>query len=289
MKFNGEIFGYADDTALILWHDDFDALVDKASRELLLIRQWFDLNFLCLNLDKTNILNFSISRKITTHNLVKIHDHSCSSVDLDCTCASVPFSESVKYLGITFDRNLNFKSHISSLIGRLRKLYYVFRVVRDFLPEGLLRTLYFGLANSLMRYGITVWGGTFKSYLKPLQTVQNGLIKILLKKPFRFSTNLLYKEFNVCNIDNIFLTESCIMVYRTGIHPDNFSNLPTTRTAITCNISLPKMNSEFYKRNSYIRALYVFRKFCINPSQSPNLNRFKSNLTTIIRADNVVL
>lgn len=220
---------------------------------------------------------------------IKIHENSCSSSDLNCKCGSLPFTDRVKYLGVIFDHNFNFKLHISSLVKRLRKLFYVFRVVTDFLPKCLLRTLYFGLARSLINYGIVVWGGTFKSYLKPLKIVQNGLIKILLKKPFRFPTKLLYKEFNVCNIENNFISESCILLYKTGIHPYHLTNLASTRTALNSNISLPRVNTEFYKRNAYIKALRVLQKYKINLSNFVSLSCFKAHLATIVQADNFIL
>lgn len=220
---------------------------------------------------------------------IKVHQNNCYSRDHNCKCDSLPFADNVKYLGVIFDRKLNFKLHISSLVKRLRKLFYVFKVVRDFLPKHLLRALYFGLAHSLISYGIVVWGGTFKSYLKPLKIVQNGLIKILLKKPYRFPTELLYKEFNVCNIENSFIRESCIMLYKTGIHPCHLTKLASTRTALLSNISLSKVNTEFYKRNAYIMALRVLQKHKINLTNFVTLSRFKAHLATIIQADTVIL
>lgn len=257
MDLSGRIFGFADDTAIIFWSKSFDDLISTSSVDFQLVRSWLDVNYLRLNLNKTSVLKFSVSdRKTITNQRVRFHDYKCAG-SLDCSCNLIPFSKKCKYLGVIIDDHLKFTEHIGLLIKRLRKLFYVFKILRRFLNFKLLKMVYFGFFNSLVRYGILVWGCACKSSLRPLQIVQNTILRIILNKPSRSHTAALYER-DFLRIKDIFLLESCLHVFRTGIDVDHISQLDSTRTASRSNIRLPKINLEVYRRNSYVVALNFF-------------------------------
>lgn len=68
-----------------------------------------------------------------------------------------------------------------------------------------LKIIYYGLAQSVLHYGVGAWGGMYSNTLHNLKTTQNIILRIMLKKPYRYSTKLLYRVANVCNIRQMYI------------------------------------------------------------------------------------
>lgn len=79
--------------------------------------------------------------------------------------------------------------------------YFIFlKSLKSLLNSLMLKTVYFFLTQSIVSYGIVIWGGTYNIHLIYFTVII--LIKIILKKPY--PTNNLYKDFNVLNSKNIY-------------------------------------------------------------------------------------
>ena len=72
------------------------------------------------------------------------------------------------------------------------------------MPVNVLRIVYLALVQSIIQYGVLGWGGIGKSNLTPLVLLQKRIIKICLHKPLDYPTKLIYQEFGVLNIDQIY-------------------------------------------------------------------------------------
>ena len=75
----------------------------------------------------------------------------------------VPINESVKYLGITIDKKLNFQTHIKQLESNIFRSIGIMTELRHVLPVKALRTLYYSMIHPHLLYGMAIWGATFKS------------------------------------------------------------------------------------------------------------------------------
>ena len=76
---------------------------------LLLLKDWMTDNKLKLNDDKTEVMIISCSRMSTA---LSIPD----SFDIFIGTASVPFSDTVKNLGVTLDCHLSLKTHVLNIV-----------------------------------------------------------------------------------------------------------------------------------------------------------------------------
>ena len=65
---------------------------------------------------------------------------------------------STKYLGISFDSNLTWKSHINELCLKLSKTVGVLSKVRHFVDDHILVMLYYSLIYPFLTYGAHAWG-----------------------------------------------------------------------------------------------------------------------------------
>ncbi|KAF9813272.1 hypothetical protein SFRURICE_017004 [Spodoptera frugiperda] len=69
--------------------------------------------------------------------------------------------------------------------------------LRDCTPTKTLRIIYLGLCQSVLQYGIAIWGAAAKSTLIEVERAQRAVIKVALRKPFRYPTDLIYKDFEL--------------------------------------------------------------------------------------------
>ena len=103
---------------------------------------------------------------------------------------------SIKYLGVFIDSSLNWYDHIDFIYNKLLKFVAIFHKLQHFLPFYLMKSLYFTLVHPTLLYGIEVYANTYTSHLKRLMTLNNYLIRIILKANIRCPIKLLYSQMN---------------------------------------------------------------------------------------------
>jgi hypothetical protein len=167
--------------------------------------------------------------------------YSCNK-QTDCTCLNIERTDNIRYLGIELDNNLNWKRHIASVTSRVRKLIYIFKNLRHVCDSKLLISIYYALCQSITTYCITVWGGSAKTTMLPLERAQRAVLKVMLFKGFRFSTDNLYKTSAVLTVRQLFI-KSLIL--------DQHKILPhytIMRRRADLVYSIPKCKSAFSRR-----------------------------------------
>lgn len=188
----------------------------NANNGLQVIKEWFDSNALSLNTSKTTVVPFSLRssglQSPQSSFRLKIHHSDCSSQN--CECPILTESSEVKYLGITIDQHLRWNKHITYLCNRLRKTIYIFVILRSYLPINILRLIYLALFQSILQYGILGWGNACISNLTPLILIQKRIIKICLNKPIDYSSELLFTDFNVLKIKQIYYIALLIFMHK---------------------------------------------------------------------------
>jgi len=161
-------------------------------------------------------MTFSLSKSSIPH-INTLENHSPTWLgreicDLDC----FKLIDNVKYLGIYFDEDTKWKTQISLLIKRLRKLFNVFKKLHHVLDIFTLRSVYSASAQSVLSYGIFLWGSAYPSTVKPLNTTHRILIKIALKGYRRTNTLELFdilKVFNLKQFLSIFQKSNYILIW----------------------------------------------------------------------------
>lgn len=212
---NSHLVSFADDTAISFSADSWAELQIAAQNGFDTISHWLRINKLTLNTIKTKFITFSISSSPKPLDAPSIKAHSClSKSNSTCKCPSLSQVDTIKYLGITLDNYLNFKSHIQLLSGRIRKLIYVFKVLRHVANPSVLQSVYYALCRSLITYCIACWGGVPKTTLKPLEVAQRAILKVATFRPLLFPTNELYKICKVLTVRQLFILEIIRLQHR---------------------------------------------------------------------------
>jgi len=93
--------------------------------------------------------------------------------------------------------------HIENLVTRLRQFLPTLYHVRHMLDLKSKKMLYYAWIESLLRYGIEVYGFAANSYINRLQKAQNKIIKTLFKNSKKLKTIQLFTELNILTITQL--------------------------------------------------------------------------------------
>lgn len=202
---NGKLIAFADDTVLLFRASDWCEAFRCAQEGLNQVSDWLSNNSLALNGIKTKYMTFSIdSRGQPTGLKLILHANTCLN-QLHCCCPDLVLTDTVKYLGVMLDSNLNFRHHLELVTGRIRKLLFVFKTLRHLTDHKILKLVYLSLCQSLLGYCISSWGGAHKTHLLRLERAQRAVLKVAAFLPFLFPTTELYNFWKVLTVRQLFI------------------------------------------------------------------------------------
>lgn len=194
---NSEAFAYADDTAIVVRHKDPSEAVKILQSEFNVISRWCHDNGLIINANKSKVMHIRQPHLKSSNIQIKFHNYDClhdnkSTYEM-CNGKCDQFLEAVdtyKYLGVTVDRNFNWKTHINLLNNKLRSTSYILYHLNNCAPLSITKQVYFTLGESHIRHGITAFGTS--SHIKIIQKTQKRLIKTLMRnKSHKENSNIL--------------------------------------------------------------------------------------------------
>ena len=150
---------------------------------------------------------------------------------------------SFKFLGVLLEPDLKFKKHVTGIARKTSKFVPLIYRTRDILNRTMLLHLYSGLIYPNLIYCITVWGSSNDNIIKPLQVIQNKVIRAIYGADRLSSSAPLYKSLRLFNIRSIYKYMACNYVRKSlMISEDEFSlqrNSHNTRQAQNRMLSVP--------------------------------------------------
>ena len=171
------IHAYADDHAL---KKEFNSSVpqdevetaESLSKCLDKVKDWMNSWCLKMNWDKTEAILFGSKQQI----------EKCRLKATEVCGESIPYSESIRYLGVCIDSNLCLHNHIASK-WRIA-LYNLFRIVNDrnFLTTEACHIATLAMVISHLDYANAIMVGLPEKHIAKLQRVQNMAAKVVLKR-----------------------------------------------------------------------------------------------------------
>ena len=152
---NSIIIKYADDILIALPVFKDSVITTIISEETANMRDWCHRNGLRLNLAKTRSL--LIPKK--------------SQVPLSDTPACDILGD-LKILGLIYNSNCNWSSHISHITKKASRMFFVLRQLKNFLPKSLLFKIYYALIRSRLEYCSTVFVGVSTTESDRMEKIQ---------------------------------------------------------------------------------------------------------------------
>ena len=239
------------------------------------LTNWFKANKLTLNADKSSFTIFKSSRKIIPNLPDQIHFLN----------QQINRTTHIKFLGIILDENLNWNLHINEVCSKLKRLFHVFYNIRDLLSKDNIKTIYYALIYSRIKYGISVYGQACNTKLKRIQKIQNQLLKVLSGKKFRFPTDKLHDEFELLTVKDI--SEQEILTFVHNFFSNNlppvfngyFETLASNHNRNTRNgaylIKIPRHSTDMAASSIKIKGAKLWNKLDNKLKKIPKAKKFK--------------
>ena len=190
---------FADDTTLYKSHRNTRYLKWCTEQDLKTISDWFKANKLTLNLEKTEYI-FFCARPIKVKPTLEIDNVTLRPVD------------SVKFLGLWLDQNLNWDIHVNKLIAKIKRNMHLLRTPKHLFNKKNLKLIYHAHIQSHIDYGLILWGSmTRQNNLLRVQSVQNKCVEIISGNK---STELNYENLKILKIKELIKMQEIKIGYR---------------------------------------------------------------------------
>ena len=98
----------------------------------------------------------------------------------------------IKFLGVTVDNRLSWKSHISNICKTISHNIGIINRLKFHFPSSSLLTLYSSLILPYLNYRILAWGNTHRNLLDRLLLLQKKSLRIICNTAARSHTNQLF-------------------------------------------------------------------------------------------------
>ena len=273
---------FADDTYLVIHAPNPSLLENSVNRELVNVYEWTKANKITVNPKKTSVLIIPPKATSPPPNIHLVFNGSIISIN-----------ESVKYLGITTDKKLNFEMHIKQLESKISRSIGIMTKLRHVLPAKALCTLYYSVIHPHLLYGITIWGTTFKSCLKRLSSLQNRAIKQIVDCHWQSNANPCYAQLNILKLNNLYTHEIAKLMFKYAhkTTPIAFSSFFTpvisihtriTRLAsYSNNLYLPRYKTNKLQKSFKFQGIKIWNSIP-NDLRKLSFNQFKMKCKKIL-------
>ena len=271
---NLDVIHYADDTTAFARGKNLAELQQVINQNLNYIDNWLICNRLTLNIQKSSYMIFGGNN---------------DSLDISIRNISLCKVDNIKFLGVIFDKNLNFKLHYEKVLSSLSRISGITYKSRYLLPKNVLKTLYLSLGWSHLSYAIVIWGGSSQTYKNRIIRIQNRIIKNIygncLSQTYKINGLLMFSDaFNYFSSLKLYkeINNSTVPYFSERLMDLNPTHPHFTRFSSNLNFVPPR----FVKARCHSSFIYLATSFWNTiPTEvklSQNLMRFKRNIKAYI-------
>ena len=270
----GKIGIFADNTNVFFQTDNIEDLKSNAKVIMIQLNSWFDSNKLTLNANKSSFTIFKSCRKRITN----IPD------SINFFNYKIERKSSIKFLGIILDEHLTWNHHINAVCNKLRSLFHIFYSIRRYLSKDNIKTLYYTLIYSRIKYGLAVYGQAGITKINKIQFLQNQLVKVLSSKKIRYSTDKLHNYFEILKVQDITSQDILTFVFKflSNTLPPVFNNYYETianshglNTRHGCNLRKVKHETKIGALSIKIHGPELWNKLDANLKSHTNVKSFR--------------
>ncbi|GFY25302.1 RNA-directed DNA polymerase from mobile element jockey [Trichonephila clavipes] len=182
---------YADDTVTLATYKKHKTITLTLNNQLNLLQNFFDTWKIKINVDETIAVLFTKRKTQPT-------PPTLYSTQLQ-------WSQSTKYLGLTLDKKLTWKQHLTQTRDKFRRALrapppLIGRNSALNMYNKLL--LYTAVLRLILTYGSPVWGYAADSNIKILEVAQNSLIRNIVKADRYIRNSKIYEDIKILPFKN---------------------------------------------------------------------------------------
>jgi len=120
----------------------------------------------------------------------------------------IPQAETVKYLGLHFDKRLNWKQHtiIKTRKHLNLKASQQYWILGRHSPLSLLNKMliYKVILKPVWTYGIELWGCASSSNIEIIQRYQSKILRLIAQAPWHVTNQILHRDLRIATVREIF-------------------------------------------------------------------------------------
>lgn len=278
------LYQYADDTCILSADKNLILAAECLQKDFTSMTKWAHDMGLVLNPQKTKVIHVHSSHLSTSHPFQIIaHSHDCLHKNVpDCHCSPIEQVPYHTYLGLIIDSRFNWSYQVESVCGKLRAILTKFSIIKRNIPYRTLLQMYTALAESIISYGLTSYGRTFKTYLDKIHNLQTRLLKLVVpnyvKNKYQENYTGLFKHCKVLPVlaraEYLFLIE----------HFDNIDiQVPVkydvnTRQAKSKSLQVPRKNNFYGRRTASFTIPTLLNQIPVDIRDSMNSKNIKHKL-----------
>jgi hypothetical protein len=137
---------FADDTTILITSPTISNFQLKVNTAFNFVKEWLNTNLLCINLNKTHFMQFTIINKPKPYLQITHLNKQISTVS------------STVFLGIHINDTINWKNHIDYILPKLSMTCHAMRIIKPYRSLETLKIVYHSTFNSVISYDLPFWG-----------------------------------------------------------------------------------------------------------------------------------
>ncbi|PNF39982.1 hypothetical protein B7P43_G15963 [Cryptotermes secundus] len=251
---------FADDTNILIIDKNLKSLNDKTIVSMHQLENWFAVNHLIINIEKTKALFFQGRGP-----------RQIDKPELYLNNKKITYTANLKFLGIYITENLSWSSHIHHLVQKLNKTIYLIKSLRDLVSLPILRSVYFAKFESLLRYGIIFWGCGQKD-IQTVFKIQKKCLRLIKRVNNRVSCREFFGEFKILTLTSLYIFETLCFLRKNRIYNISYSDVHGYNTVHKQNLYVQPCNTSRCKRSVINMGIRLYNNL---PSQIRSIQEFK--------------
>ena len=186
-----------------------------------------------------------------------------------------------KFLGLTLNNTLSWKTHIDTIIPKLSSATFAIRAVKPFLSQDSLRMVYFSYFHSIMTCGLIFWGNSH--YSSTVFRLQKWIIRIIVRIRGRESCREHFKKLKILPLQSQYILSLLLFVINNRDYFMVNSEIHNINTRTKSNLHQPISNSSTYQKGTYDSGIKVFSSLLTQIKDlSHNRKQFKCSLKNFL-------
>ena len=188
---HSKVYHFADDTNFLYATYSLKKLNKRIHFDLSNLVLWLRANRISLNVNKTELVIFRSPKKLIYRNL-----------NFRLSGQKIELKHHTKYLGVLFNEHLLFNEHMNTLKQKFNRENGILAKLRYYVSANTLKTIYYALFDSHMRYACQIWGQSHSKTFDMIQTTQNKALRIINFKKSMKPSEPLYQKLKINKLKN---------------------------------------------------------------------------------------
>lgn len=193
------------------------------------------------------------------------------NINLNYKSIKIEQADEFSLLGVTLDKNLNWKAHVQKIYTKLSRFAHSEKLKKTTdIPTALVT--YYAYAHAWLSYGVILWGNSTEA--SDLLIQQKKLVRIIANIVTTDSCKPYFQKFKILTLPSLYILESCKFVRKNPElytkkqdvlgKPSRYNNnlvIPLSRIKLCSSGTLPMSIKIYNKLPNYMKEEKNYRVF----------------------------